>query len=211
MTMVEILHGARDMLLPARCSGCRTPGSWFCSDCRDGCEPERLGITKSLTVIGSGVFEGPLREAIHRFKYGDERSLAHELGALVAARLAADVATGELLEVVCPIPLHSSRAAERGYDQALLLAEFVASACGLPLVNALRRIKASAPQVKLDRAARQANIHGAFVGSAGSLRGLRVALVDDVATTGATIRDAAAAARACGARSVRAYVIAVDA
>ena len=54
------------------------------------------------------------------------------------------------------------------------------------------------------------NVHGAFAGVAGSLRGLHVALIDDVATTGATLLDAAAAARACGARGVRAYVVAFE-
>ncbi len=62
----------------------------------------------------------------------------------------------------------------------------------------------------LEREARARNVDGAFVGVAGSLHALRIALVDDVATTGATLRAAAAAARACGARSVRAYVIATD-
>jgi len=75
---------------------------------------------------------------------------------------------------------------------------------------ALHRIRASRPQVELDRAARAANVRGAFVAGAGSLRGLRVALVDDVATTGATLMDAAAAARAAGARTVRAYVVAAE-
>ena len=57
---------------------------------------------------------------------------------------------------------------------------------------------------------RRANVKGAFAGIAGSLRGLQVGLIDDVATTGATLLDAAAAARACGARGVRAYVVAFE-
>ncbi|MDQ2913191.1 MAG: ComF family protein, partial [Chloroflexota bacterium] len=91
-----------------------------------------------------------------------------------------------------------------------LLAHAVAAHAALPLRPALHRIRAGRPQVELDRAARAANIHGAFVSEAGSLRGLCVALVDDVATTGATLHDAAAAARAAGARSVHAYVVAVE-
>src|SRR2546428_624274 len=67
------------------------------------------------------------------------------------------------------------------------------------------------PKVDLARAARAANVRRAFLAEAGALRGLRVALVDDVATTGATLHDAASAARAAGARHVRAYVIGVDA
>jgi predicted amidophosphoribosyltransferase len=114
------------------------------------------------------------------------------------------------VDVVVPVPLHRSRAAARGYDQAALLAHAVGAHAGLPLRPALHRVRAGRPQVELDRVARAANIRGAFVAEAGSLRGLRVALVDDVATTGATLVDAAAAARAAGARSVRGYVVAVE-
>jgi predicted amidophosphoribosyltransferase len=74
----------------------------------------------------------------------------------------------------------------------------------------LHRIRQGRPQVELDRAARAGNIRGAFVAEARALAGLRVALVDDVTTTGATLADAAAAARAAGARRVRAYVVAVE-
>jgi predicted amidophosphoribosyltransferase len=74
----------------------------------------------------------------------------------------------------------------------------------------LHRIRGGRPQVELDRAARAANIRGAFVAEVRSLKGLRVAIVDDVATTGATLADAAAAARSAGARAVRAYVVAVE-
>jgi predicted amidophosphoribosyltransferase len=98
----------------------------------------------------------------------------------------------------------------RGYDQARRLAEVAAAHTAVPARRALHRLRASIPQVDLDRAARRRNVHRAFVAEAASLRGLVVALVDDVATTGATLADAAAAARAAGARRVRGYVVAVD-
>ena len=199
-----------DLVLPRRCAGCRTPGEWLCPTCRDDCEPEPLLLGRGLRGRAAGTFAGPLREAIHAFKYGGEHALATELGALVARLLARDLATGLRLDAVVGVPLHRARLRERGYDQALLLSRHLASACGLPLVPALRRIRWSRPQVELDRARRDENARGAFVGIAGSLHGLRIALVDDVATTGATLRAAASAARACGARSVRAYVVASD-
>ena len=105
---------------------------------------------------------------------------------------------------------HASRRRERGYDQAALLAAEVARLCGLPVRDSIRRIRLSAPQVELDRARRAENVRGAFVSESGSLRGLHVALVDDVATTGATLAAATVALRAAGARDVRAYVIALD-
>ena len=74
----------------------------------------------------------------------------------------------------------------------------------------LRRVRLGKPQTQLDGAARAENVRGAFISEAGSLRGLRVALIDDVATTGATLAAASSALRAAGAREVRAYVVALD-
>ena len=118
-----------------------------------------------------------MRRALHRFKYEGERGLAAELGALVAARVAADLAIGTALDVVVPAVLHPARARLRGYDQAALLAAEVARLVDLPLRAPLRRVRLSRPQVELDRVARAENVRGAFIAEAGSLRGLRVALI----------------------------------
>jgi ComF family protein len=205
---MELALGVRDVLLAPRCAGCGEPGSWFCVPCRVQCEP--VVHDGRLPIRAAGAHAGPLRAAVRRLKYGGEPALAQDLGPLVALELARDLACGVTIDAVVPVPLHRSRAATRGYDQAALLAHTVATHTGLPLRPALHRIRGGRAQVELDRAARATNIRGAFVAEAGSLRGLRVALVDDVATTGATLMDAAAAARAAGARSVRAYVVAVE-
>ena len=205
---MELALGVRDVLLAPRCAGCGEPGSWFCVPCRVECEP--VAHEGRLAIRAAGAHVGPLRGAVRRLKYGGEPGLAQDLGALVALELARDLARGVTVDAVVPVPLHRSRAAARGYDQAALLARAVAAHTALPLRPVLHRIRGGRPQVELDRAARAANVRGAFIAEAGSLRGLRVALVDDVATTGATLMDAAAAARAAGARSVRAYVVAVE-
>jgi ComF family protein len=202
----EAASVALDLLLAPRCAGCGAPGSWLCLACRELCEPVRHG-----RVSAAGTYGGALREAIHRFKYEGERALANELGALVASCVASDLATGVALDVVVPAVLHPDRARSRGYDQAMLLAAVVAQRTALPLRIPLRRIRPAAPQVALDRAARAENLRGAYVAEAGALDGARVALVDDVATTGATLAAATAALRAAGARAVRSYVIALDA
>jgi len=206
-----------DALLAPRCAGCDAPGAWLCHDCRDLCDPVRRG-----RLHAAGTFGGPLRRAIHRFKYQGERALANELGALVAGCVARDLARGVALDVVAPAVMHPERARLRGYDQAALLAAEVASRTALPLRAFLRRVRLAQPQAQLDRAARVANMRNAFVAEAASPtlaslakpgplpRGLRVALVDDVATTGATLTAAAGALRAAGAREVRFYVVAFD-
>jgi ComF family protein len=201
----EIGAAVLETLLAPRCAGCDAPGTWLCLECREACDPVRSG-----RVHAAGVFGGPLRRAVHRFKYEGERALAAELGALVAACVARDLAHGVPLDVVVPTVLHRERAKLRGYDQAALLAAEVARLVGLPLRAPLRRVRLAPPQVDLDRAARAANVRGAFIAEAGSLRGLRVGLIDDVATTGATLAAASGALRAAGARDVRAYVVALD-
>ena len=207
--LAAVLAGVGDALIPPRCAGCDAVGSWFCLDCRTSCDPLRGG-TPGMPLAAAGTHEGGLRRAIHRFKYRGERGLAGELGSLVAQQVAADTAAGAVLDAIVPVPLHPERVRERGYDQTSLLAAAVAARSGLPLGVPLHRIRHARPQVELDRADREHNVAGAFVSVAGTLRGLRVGLVDDVTTTGATLREAARAARAAGARSIRAYVIAAD-
>lgn len=209
MTAPSSLEALRDALVPPRCAGCGGSGSWFCITCRDASDP----ITRTsgtLAVTAAGAHEGPLREAIHRLKYGNEPGLAAELGALIAIRIAADLARGLPLDAIVPIPLHPHRERTRGYDQARALAAAAAGATGVSLCPALHRLRSGPAQATLGQRERQANVRGVFAGVAGSLRGLRVALIDDVVTTGATLLDAAAAARACGARAVRAYAVAVE-
>jgi len=206
--LAALLAGTLDALVPPRCAGCGAAGSWLCLECRTACEPLRGGT--GLPVAAAGAYEGGVRRAIHAFKYRGERGLASELGALVATLVAADLARGVAIDALVAVPLHRERARARGYDQTALLAADVALHCGLRRLAALHRIRHARPQVELDRDERMRNVAGAFVSTAGSLRGLRVALIDDVTTTGATLREAARAARAAGARSVRAYVIAAD-
>jgi predicted amidophosphoribosyltransferase len=203
------LAALRDVLVPPRCAGCTVPGSWYCVSCRDASDPivHRLG---AVVLTAAGAFEGPLREAIHRLKYGNEPGLAAELGTLVAGGIGGDLARGIRLDAVVPVRAHPRRERERGYDQAAALAAVAAALTGLPLRPALHRLRAGPAQATLGEQARRSNVHRAFAGVAGSLRGLHVALIDDVATTGATLLDAAAAARACGARGVRAYVVAFE-
>ena len=203
------LEAVRDVVVPPRCAGCGASSAWYCASCRDGSDP----ITRTLgrlAITAAGAHEGPLRDAIHRLKYGNEPGLSVELGALIALRIAADLARGTPLDAIVPVRLHPARERERGYDQSRSLAAAIGRATGIPVRPAVHRLRAGLPQATLGQRERQANVRGAFVGVAGALRGLRVALIDDVATTGATLLDAAAAARACGACGVRAYVVALE-
>ena len=128
---------------------------------------------------------------------------AHRLTGWIAALLPEPPFAGEALGRECvlvPVSLHPARRAARGFDQALLLAEAVGFHWGIPVIAALERIRNHPPQARLDATGRRQNVRGAFRVMQGSLvRGRTVLLVDDVATTGSTLIEAAGALEEAGA------------
>jgi ComF family protein len=130
------------------------------------------------------------------------------LGLLLADAVAAEGLHHEV-DVLVPMPLHVGRLVERGYDQVREIARFVAAPLALPLEpRALERIRATAPQVGLEREARRRNVQGAFAAHARVVAGRRVALLDDVVTTGSTVAAAAEALREAGAVHVQVWCVA---
>lgn len=148
---------------------------------------------------------GAIATAIAALKYKDRPDLGPRLGqAMVPAALHL---RGEV-DVVVPVPLHARRLAERGYNQALLLAGPVARILHAPLApRLLVRRRETSQQANLDRRQRLENIEGAFVAD-GTIERKRILLVDDVRTTGATLAACAAALRAAGAPQVYDLVVA---
>ena len=155
-----------------------------------------------------GAYAGALREALLRFKTRGETSLALLLGGLLAEH--PNLRQGEYQGVV-PLPLHHARLMERGFNQALEIARPVAAALNAPLIlQALSRAANTRHQTGLHGRERRDNIRGAFVSGpdAGAVHGKRVLLIDDVATTGATLEEATLALLRAGAASVHVAVAA---
>jgi ComF family protein len=170
-----------------------------CAACRD--EPPVFDYARAAAQ-----YRGPLREALHAFKFRGKRALARPLGDLVLERcaglLAADVAA------LIPVPLAADRERLRGFNQATLLAERVGAALRVPVrPRWLRRARATAPQSDLSAVERRENVRGAF-GASPAVAGLHVVVVDDVFTTGATAGECARALRAEGARRVGVLTVA---
>ncbi len=154
-------------------------------------------------------YQGVVRGALHELKYGGEERLARPLGEALAARWRLAGAGGEAL---VPVPVHPDRRRRRGYDQAELIARAAADALGIPLVPALVRSRATVAQYELDRRNRAANVRNAFglasTTAADAVRGRWIVLVDDVATTGATLEACAETLLGAGALAVSAVVVA---
>ena len=183
------------------------PAGLLCDECRRRSPP--FACARAVAAYRDG-----MRAAIHALKYGRRTPVAVPLAALLAERggplLPADPDGGPAFDAVVPVPLHPARLAERGFNQAELLAAPCAAAWGRPLLRrALARVRATQPQTELDADARRQNVAGAFAARRpAEVAGRRLLLVDDVLTTGATAWAAARALRESGAAAVGVLVLA---
>ncbi|MDO8614256.1 MAG: ComF family protein [Dehalococcoidia bacterium] len=152
------------------------------------------------------VYEGPVREAVHAFKFNGLSALAPVMGALMAERLRE---WSPPVQAVVPVPLSGHRQRERGYNQSQLLAREISRQTGLPLAaKALRRARGGVPQVRQpDEEARRAGVAGAFAPGRPAVSG-GILLVDDVITTGATLDACARVLLHAGAEAVFALTFA---
>jgi ComF family protein len=192
-------------LTPPLCAACGDPlPSWrtislplaLCARCRR--TPRHVDRARAI-----GEYDGALRAIIHALKYEGRRSLATRLAALIRERAADVLAAGD---VAVAVPLHPSRLRERGFNQAADLARHL----GLPVVPALRRVRATPTQTGLPAARRHRNVRDAFAATrqARGLAGRTVVLVDDVSTTGATLDACARALKQSGVGRVLAVTAA---
>jgi ComF family protein len=198
-----VVEAALAFAAPARCAACdqsAPTADLFCASCRGlwsaRSEPH---LVDGILLRVASPYRSPLSDAIRRFKYSGRPDLARGLGALLEPS-AAELGVGPGVLVV-PVPLHPRRLAERGYNQAALLAAHVARRAGARYApRALARQRFTTPQVGKARLDRATNVAEAFdARRPEGLRGARVVLVDDVVTTGATLSACAAALAASGA------------
>lgn len=146
----------------------------------------------------------PLRQVVHRFKYGRQASLGQPLGRLVA-QVCRPWYRSSALDLIIPVPLHPQRLRWRGFNQAVLLGREVGKAWGLPLDPfVLTRKTDTAPQTGLSLKQRRPNVRGAFsIAPRRAVKGMRLLLVDDIYTSGATVNECARVLLRSGARQVQ--------
>jgi len=229
-TITATLSGVLDLIYPPYCLVCEKAGSdYLCSDCladvalieppmcrRCGTPSERIicvecssrdfAFERSASV---GVYEGPLRAAIHALKFDGHGVVARPLADLMARRFSL---TGLMREIdtVVPVPVHRSRIVRRGYNHAEELGRLFCDQTGLGFEpRFLRKRKRTRDQVDLSADRRLENLRGSFVcPRAEPVRGRRVLVIDDIFTTGATLDEAARALRSAGASAVFGFTLA---
>lgn len=208
-----------DVLLPSSCAGCGRAGSVWCTECAAAVgAPRRVPAGPGLpAVYALGRYRGPLRAALLAYKERGRRELAAPLGRALADGL---LALGVPADGPClvPVPSRAAAARSRGGDHVLRLARSSAAelaARGVPaaVTPGLRLARGVRDSVGLGPAARAANLAGRVLCRPAGLPpvGSDVVLLDDVATTGATIATATAALTAAGIQVRAALVIAMAA
>jgi ComF family protein len=166
------------------------------------CEHRTLHFDAAVAAYRS---RGLVRKLVHDFKYGRQRHLRYPLAEWLGETLHDARLRSRSFDMIVPVPLHAARERERGFNQATLIAELIATRLSLPLRPVLERIRYTTTQTAYDRAERIENLQDAFrLRKNRDVRGLRVLLIDDVLTTGSTLSECALVLKAAGARSVHA-------
>lgn len=200
MRLVDTVLNA---VFPTRCPLCRaylTTETGICDACLENIGTAQL----EGNLLHLGNYHGRLEKAAMALKFGKNQRIAIPL-ARVLARGIRDA--GWHVDALVPLPLHESRARERTYNQAEVIARAIGATLKAPVLHALERTRATRRQARLDKREREANIEGAFK-AVKKVAGLEVILVDDVYTSGATTTEASIALIAAGAKRVRIVTLA---
>lgn len=217
----SIFEYITDTIFPRRCGGCDKHGTLLCEKCIAHIPRTPSSTHPFITAVFD--YRNPIiRRAIWRFKYKNVRGFAEIFGERLYEEIVGDL--GDSLHfsasipasetfLLTPIPLHKKRLRRRGYNQSELIARVILKNDTGNIFErspkALLRIRETKPQAKSEkRAVRLQNLRGAFRADPARVRGKHIILIDDVATTGATLAEARKALLSAGARSVRAYAVA---
>jgi ComF family protein len=228
---MALVHAALGRMLPGWCvlcndraeSGldlchpCRATLPWMGSSCRHcalplpvpdpGCCGACLAGPPFARAIAGWHYAAPVAGMIQRIKFEGQLNEATVLATLLAEALRAQYQTEPLPELIVPVPLHWRRLLRRGHNQAGVVASVLGRMLDLPVAYGhMQRRRHTPPQTGRSRTARQRNLAGAF--AARRAVPARIALVDDVMTTGATLKALAGAARRAGASDVHVWLLA---
>lgn len=215
LSIFSAFNFLKESIKEKRCAVCSAPhhcGDLICPDCAEKIEKIRTkkitetatnhsGITiHSELISGShdnqagklyyfGPYENILRDVILKWKFNCDLGLSLLIKNLIC-KAALKIDKADLPDLIIPVPLHPSRLRMRGFNQSLELANSVGKLLSCPVAsNTLKRIRKTTPQSSLNAKQRQNNLSGAFDVKEESITGRKILLVDDIITTGATIKE----------------------
>ena len=163
-----------------------------------------------MIIFSVGVFEANLKTILHDLKYSGLKPLAATLGGKLADTMLRNIEALKI-DLILPVPLHPSRLAQRGFNQAEEIARGVSGCLNIPLeTELLYSTRKTKHQARLPADRREANVRGAYAvdDDGGLLQGKTVLLIDDVTTTGATLRENEKILREASAKKVIGAVVA---
>ena len=209
----DVLGPVLELVYPTYCGGCGSQGHVLCQACLDAFSPVDEQLTcpvcgrwtgtaiecgscaSSRTYFERGffgyAFEGPVREALHAFKFQGRKDVGRALVRTLEKRIAS---IGRTFEFIVPLPITEKRLKERGFNQTFIVAEEISRITGKPIdYRTLRKARETLDQYTLSLEERKKNLVRAFAldSSKERLKGKRALLVDDLYTTGNTAREAA--------------------
>ncbi len=209
-----------DLIFPPRCAGCDLTGKVWCEECNDriiapkgrSCTACGFPLEKGLLcticedwpnrihVRPFAHYRKPLSSAILKLKYRSDQVLANEMA---SSLVSVYPRMGWMADCVIPVPLADVRLRQRGYNQVTLIATSFAKELKLHLfTNALERVRETRSQVGLDRIERHVNVEGAFRADSHIVQDQSIILIDDLLTSGATLKNCAIALLNAGAAQV---------
>lgn len=224
----QLFGATKDCVFPVFCLGCDKEGEWVCQDCfgrmdlrgvfccpichrpnENGfccavCRPQsHLDKALAIVVYQEENLAGKLIKAL-KYNYAEE--ITNAFAKMIDGFLIHHLGVLSEIDLIVQVPLHRRRLAERGFNQARLLADILGQKIGRPVVDLLKRDRYTLQQAKLSREERRANVHHAFFNSNFSANA--VLLVDDVFTTGATMQECARVLKSSGVKKVIGFSVA---
>lgn len=194
-----------DLLFPPQCVGCGRVDDYWCSICQHELDMvpidtfERI-ILGNIPIASTGIHIGKLQSAIHALKYENNPEIGKTLGKRLATALQEKKWT---IDMIIPVPLHTNKLKQRGYNQSQILSEVIGDILSIPCEpHAITRCRETQSQVGLSQQERLENMIDAFQANTDLVAGKTILIVDDVFTTGATLGACAQSALKAGTNNI---------
>jgi len=200
----KLLH----LFFPTRCPICGDiigAMERFCSDCAAALAPydDKMSIEGAVSFTAAFRYDDQVKPAIFLLKRGIDGNASYALGGALADRIRAEGFANDI-DIIIPTPMHRRDIWRRSFNQAVLIAREVGRELGIDVdEKAVAKLRRTRAQKELDSLSRTRNLKNAFTADSTKLKNKRVLLIDDICTTGSTLRELTSIIMKNGATSVR--------